>query len=117
LINNSIKIIYSFENITTDSNFDCKNNKTLCFYENKWNIYYSRIIIPQVKISILKEEILSNLPAINIKSNDLYIHIRGGDIFTNFIAKSYAQPPLCFYEKILEKYKIFNNIYIISLDR
>ena len=37
------------------------------------------------------------------------------DNLTNEV-QSYAQPPLCFYQNIIENYK-FDNIYIISFDR
>ena len=60
---------------------------------------------------------MRNLPKVNVDPDDLYIHIRGGDIFNSFNpCSTYAQPPLCFYEKIINKNK-FKNIYIISVDR
>ena len=114
-----IKTIFIEEsNITImqGSNVDCQNKKTLCIFEIPWLIYYPIVILPQVKTYLIKAEILSNLPKVDVKENDLYIHIRGGDIFQPSPHKMYAQPPLCFYEKIINKY-IFNNIYIISMDR
>ena len=60
---------------------------------------------------------MRNLPKVNVNPDDLYIHIRGGDIFNSLIpCSTYAQPPLCFYEKIINNNK-FKNIYIISFDR
>ena len=47
--------------------------------------------------------------------NDLYIHIRSGDIFIPQPHSPYVQPPLCFYNDILTNFK-FRNIYIISKD-
>ena len=44
------------------------------------------------------------------------IHIRGGDVFTTHSFPYYTQPPLCFYEKVIDKNN-FKNIYIISGDR
>ena len=43
----------------------------------------------------------------------MYIHVRSGDIFTHSIHKNYAQPPLCFYKKILYNYK-FKKIFLLS---
>lgn len=71
------------------------------------------------RFDVFKNEILNNLPKINTDINELYIHIRSGDIFFNRnpdYAPDYAQPPLCFYEKIIKENK-FSKIYIISQDR
>ena len=103
--------------IIQGSNVDCKSNTVLCFYEISWCIYYPKIIIPQVRTGLIKSEILRNLPKVNIELNDLFIHIRGGDIFQTSIGINYAQPPLCYYEKVLNDYnKLFKNIHIISVD-
>ena len=83
------------------------------FYYNTYNLRIEN------KYDIFKNEILKNLPKININKNDLYIHIRGGDIFLNFnpeFAPDYAQPPLCFYKQIIKKNQ-FKNIFIISADK
>ena len=61
----------------------------------------------------MRNEILRNIPEVQIKPNDLYIHIRSGDIFLNDINPNYAQPPLCFYQKIIIENN-YNNIYIFS---
>lgn len=36
--------------------------------------------------------------------NTLYIHFRGGDIFSNNVHPQYVQPPLCYYTNIVGKY-------------
>jgi len=98
------------------SNVDCKNNKVLCIYEiSKYLFYFPRVIIPEARTDLIKSEILNNLPYVIINEKDLYIHIRGGDAFYNHPHCIYAQPPLCFYEKII-KSKVFKKIYIISED-
>ena len=102
-------------NIKQDSNIDCKRNDTICF-NNIPELFYPKVIMPQVRIHLLRTEILKNLPLVITKENDLYIHIRGGDIFSSSPHHGYAQPPLCFYEKII-KNRVFKNIYIISMDR
>ena len=71
------------------------------------------------RFSIFKNEILKNLPKTVTNINDLYIHMRGSDIFENSdpeYAPDYAQPPLCFYQKVIESRK-FRKIYIISIDK
>ena len=82
------------------------------FYYNNYSLRLEN------KFDIFKNEILKNLPKIKTNKNDLYIHIRGGDIFLNNdpqYAPDYAQPPLCFYQKIIKENK-FRKIYIISAD-
>ena len=117
--------------------YDKKYNITIEVVEYKTSPYYSDLNIYDIiildpffyytnynlkienRFSIFKNEILNNLPKIETYINDLYIHFRGGDIFKhidNKYAPDYAQPPLCFYQKIIETNK-FRNIYIISQDR
>ena len=67
----------------------------------------------EMKLYLLREEVLSNLPKIKQNQNDLYVHIRSGDIFLTNIASGYSQPPLCFYQKIINDNK-FDKIWLIS---
>jgi len=69
------------------------------------------------RYSIFKNQLLNNLPKVIIHPNDLYIYIRSGDVFLRFknTIKNYCQPPLCFYIKILDKFK-FRKVFIISED-
>ena len=67
------------------------------------------------RLNILKKEFINNLPKIKTHNEDLFIYIRSGDIFSS-LKKSiytYSQPPLCFYQSILNKFK-FRNVNIIS---
>ena len=95
-----------------------------CYYKNKDNISltlnpYQALIfrysnkIHNIRMNILKNEILSNLPKYNANPNDLYINIRSGDVFIRTIHDKYAQPPLCFYKKIINENN-YSNIYLIS---
>lgn len=61
---------------------------------------------------------MANLPKIKTHPNELFIYIRGGDVFRrlNRSYSCYPQPPLCFYETILSKFK-FKGINIISEDK
>jgi hypothetical protein len=65
----------------------------------------------------LREELINNLPKVKINFDDLYIYIRGGNIFWHFnkIAPHYTQPPLCFYRRILNGFN-FREVTIISED-
>ena len=52
------------------------------------------------------------MPKIHYSKEYLYIHVRSGDIF-NSAHPFYSQPPLCFYQFILNNYN-FSKIYLIS---
>ena len=71
------------------------------------------------RLNIIKDEMFRNLPKVNVSPNDLYIHVRSGDLFEQELsedhAPSYAQYPLCFYTKVIESNK-FEKIYIIAED-
>ena len=65
------------------------------------------------RLFILRNEIVNNLPKVIINKNELIIKIRSGDIFVNVINPLYAQPPLCFYQKIINQNN-FKTIKILS---
>lgn len=71
-------------------------------------------------MNIIKKEIIKNIPEFKIKINSLYIYIRSGDIFIKTNNKLYSQPPLCFYQIIINNNiinKKFDDIYIIAKDK
>lgn len=82
--------------------------------------YYSNFkLLERVnKFFLFREEIMKNLPKTKTHPDDLYIYLRGGDIFRtlNKSNPNYPQPPFCFYENILRKFK-FRKIIIISEDK
>ena len=90
-------------------------NKNLIIDYTGFMYFYAKIIKPEFKISLLKSEILKNIPYVELNPSDLYIYVRSGDIFIR-PHKLYAQPPLCFYEKIITSFR-FKNILIISKDK
>jgi hypothetical protein len=101
----------TIEVLKSSKKINLKN--TLSFYFP--NAYYNFLEIrPENKFYIFKKEILRNIPFIKTKKNELYIHIRSGDIFFK-PHRSYSQPPFCFYKAIINKNN-FNKIYIISQD-
>ena len=112
-------------NITINKKIDnqkisVKNNTNSYFntiYYDSFNIFaYFYKIKPKISIQPLRDEIINNLPKINISRKDLYVHLRGGDIFKNYINKPYAQPPLCFYISIFRNFN-FRKIFLISEDQ
>ena len=58
---------------------DFKNKNIVIF--DKMSIYFQRVIKPEIRIALFKNEIKKNLPKIKINPTDLFIHIRSGDIF------------------------------------
>ena len=102
--------------IITYSRVNCEDDSVLCLPYKNWNPYYTGLVKPQIRTQYLKEEIMRNIPQVNIDPKALYINIRGGDIFMRALHSHYSQPPLCFYEKVIDNNK-FQNIYIISNDR
>lgn len=79
---------------------------TAFYFRYRKRIHYMRL-------GLIREEVFRNLPAYNISPSDLYIHIRSGDIFINMINPNYSQPPLCFYQKIINENN-FSNIFLLS---
>ena len=114
-IKNNITIKNSNITISVDEYNNYDNFSSLIY--DSWDIFfYSFLIKPEIRIHFLRNEILLNLPKIVINYEDLYIHIRGSDIFAVTPHYPYAQPPLCFYKNILKKFK-YRNVYIISEDK
>ena len=109
------KIFYPKYNITIYPNKFFKERYSIMF--NIGFLYSLRFkeIGNVNRFNILKKEILNNLPRLKTNSADLYIYIRSGDIFykVNKYTYNYAQPPLCFYENILNNFK-FRDVNIIS---
>ena len=111
-IKNKIKIK---NNITLDVIDKRKYNKSFGIYFDSSKLYYKFFeIIPEIRIDLLRLEIIKNLPKIKTNDKFLYIHIRSGDIFKNPHIY-YAQPPLCFYQNIINNYE-FDKVYIISFN-
>ena len=117
-INNTIN--YQKYNLSIEPNHNfIKNYRSLKLHLNYFYYQFNFSSLGNVnRFYIFREEILRNLPKVKVYPDDLYIYLRGGDIF-RIINKSsigYAQPPLCFYENILNKFK-FRQIIIISEDK
>jgi len=86
------------------------NNKTIItdtfFSLQKYNLidpepyimkeYFQRFVNSILKIRIENANIVDN--------KKVYIHFRGGDIFSNNPHKAYVQPPLSYYKTIIKEY-------------
>ena len=113
----SQNVSYGKMNISFISTKNINLNQDNIIIFDKKLIYFQKVFKPEIRINILKTEIKRHLPEIKINEDDLYIHIRGGDIF-DYKAKgniNYAQPPLCLYIKVITQFK-FRNIFILSMD-
>ena len=93
--------------------YSYKNKKDLVLSYRLYHFKY-KMKTNSVRLNIIRDEVLNNIPQFVAKPDDLYIHIRSGNIFKNVINRYYAQPPLCFYKKIINENK-YKNIYIISI--
>ena len=108
------KIYYEKYNITIEicNNYFFSDRQIVHDLSYNWLFYFS-FIRPEIRVDILKEEILNNLPKLDINPDELFIHIRSGDIFkkSKETSEFYSQPPLCFYETILKSNR-FGRIFI-----
>ena len=116
LIKNQVYIEKLNITIMQGPNVDCKEDTIFCIYLPAWDPFQPTFVKTQIRIQYLKNEVIRNLPQVNTHPDDLYIHLRGGDVFRGNPSDAYAQPPLCFYEKIINNNK-FKNIYILSMDK
>ena len=115
-IKNNITLEYVNISLVDNSTMDCNDNSTMCIITSPW-ILTPTIIMPEVRLGLLKPEIMNNLPKIETNPKDLYIHFRSGDIFKKFNPHmSYSQPPLCFYKSIINNIK-FRKIFLVTENR
>ena len=96
--------------IRIGNNVNCSAQNIICSLSGIY--FHPKIVRVKIRVDVVKNEILNNLLKIKTELHDLYIHIRFSHFF---IHSSYSQPPLCFYEKIINNFK-FNKIYIIAQD-
>ena len=113
-IQNNLTLANNNININIDEINNIKNFSQTYISDNIFYDFYN--IKPDIKIDLLRNEIINNLPKLIINDNDLYIHIRSGDIFNTCPIYPYAQPPLCFYNNIIQNFK-FRRIILLSSDK
>ena len=114
-INKTINIKY--KNFTIKGGNYSYFNNSIVLYHKPWKIYRSFFfnIKSPIRIYLLRNHIINNLPKMKIDREDLFIHIRSGNVFKNYFHNKYAQPPLCFYTNILKKFK-FKKVRLIAKD-
>ena len=121
-LNPNIDYLYLKNKVTTDKinielksrdQINCQSEDTICAHVY-FDFFFPFVFKPTARAIILKDEIKRNLPKVNIDKNDLYIHIRAGNIFEG-AGGLYSPPPYCFYQKVLKNFK-FNKVYLISID-
>jgi len=114
------KIFYKKYNLTIEPNYSFNNTDNNSMIINSVFFFGDLNFTNLGKVNrffIFRNEIINNLPKVKINSNDLYIYMRGGDIFSRKnVCIYYYQPPLCFYKKVLETFA-FRKVIIISEDK
>jgi hypothetical protein len=112
------------ETIITDKNNETNinNNETIItdknnfFYETTIkNINIELFIFNIDKTILILKKIFEIKGKLELNDNDIVIHIRSGDIFTNNPHPLYIMPPLSYYTSILNNNN-FNKIYLIAED-
>jgi len=114
------KIFYLKYNLTIESShsFNNTDNNSIFLKVTFFMFHCNLTDLGNVnRFFVFRKEILNNLPKVKINCDDLYIYLRGGDIFRNFnkTNRYYVQPPLCFYKTILNQF-VFRKVIIISED-
>ena len=114
-ISKNFKLNQTIISLISPLNIDLNQNNIFVF--DKGLVYFQKVFKPEIRLDLLKNEIKKYLPKIVIDKNDLYIHIRSGDIFhyNSYNNRNYAQPPLCFYICVINNFE-FKNIFILSQD-
>ena len=69
---------YNFSNktnltITVGDPVDCDSDNVVCNLLG--NYFFPMVVKVEIRIDLIKNEILNNLPKVNIDPDDLYIHI------------------------------------------
>ena len=105
-------------NLSTSANKHKNFNGNSSLIYDSFKIYFYMFIFkPEIRINFLRDEILSNIPKITTNHNDLYIHIRSGNIFNGIrVHRSYTQPPLCFYRNILKNFNLGKYILLQGIE-
>jgi hypothetical protein len=114
-------IFYQKYNLTLEPNYSHNFIDNNSMFINIKFFYYKCNFTVLGKVNrfyLFRKEIINNLPKVKINLDDIYIYIRGGDIFRRInksVLHFYIQPPLCFYKKVLNQFS-FREVSIISQD-
>jgi len=117
------KIYYQKYNLTIESNNISNSNNNDSIIINNIYLFFKYFNFTNLgevnRFDVFRKEILNNLPKVKINLDEVYIYIRGGDVFRHLNRSSnilYIQPPLCFYKSILNQFN-FRKFAIISEDK
>lgn len=124
-LNNHNIIIFNNHNLLNSNRINLQNIENIhqskiidqFFYLKKYNIedpephlmkkYFQKYIKPIFKIKQDESNIIND-------DKIIYIHFRGGDIFSNNPHKAYVQPPLSYYKNIINNY---DNTILVCEDK
>lgn len=111
LLTSNIITIENIENINKSQIIDT------FFSLKKYNIidpepyvmkeYFQKYVKPIFKIQTENNNVIEN-------DNNIYVHFRGGDIFSTNPHKAYVQPPLSYYKNIINDY---DNTILVCEDK
>ena len=91
--------------IITNNFFNLKTHNMIDPEPYEMKQYFQKYVMDIFAIEIKKSI---------VNMNTIFIHFRGGDIFSNRPHSSYVQPPLYYYNKIIEKY---DNAILVGEDK
>lgn len=87
------------------------------FYINKMrNIEKRAFDLNIIESKLLLKKYFKINHDLHLEENNLLIHLRGGDIFSNCPHKEYINPPLYYYKSIIDDNN-YKNIVLISEDK
>lgn len=94
-LNDELNIIN--KNTIADVFFNIKKYNIIDPEPNIMKEYFQKYIKLIFKINMMADNVICN-------DNKIYIHFRGGDIFSSNPHKAYVQPPLSYYKNIIKDY-------------
>jgi hypothetical protein len=118
---------HTFFNTNIIKEYFKNNNNKLKIENNISNLYHRHLLkdipnevfeinIEKVHNLLKKAFIIKQNEFKKIDENDIIIHIRSGDVFSNNPHGGYTPPPLAYYTNILDNNK-FNKIIIVCEDK
>ena len=115
LLTSNIITLENIENINksqiSDTFFSLKNYNIIDPEPYIMKEYFQKYVKPIFKIQI---ETNNDVNENDLHENSIYVHFRGGDIFSNNPHKAYVQPPLSYYKNIINDY---DNTILVCEDK
>jgi len=115
LLTSNIITLENIENINksqiSDTFFSLKNYNIIDPEPYIMKEYFQKYVKPIFKIQI---ETNNDVNENDLHENNIYVHFRGGDIFSSIPHKAYVQPPLSYYKNIINDY---DNTILVCEDK